>query len=112
MVIFWSGRGYLVPLGTFLASLATEIVTESLSGDEHYYQERAWPLWLALMTAAAVCYGLGKKLNRPTTDPNAQASLAPPPARPLHTFFFVRMEYWGAILAALAVGSCVARSFR
>ncbi len=110
MVIFWSGRGYLVPLGTFLISLITEYVTETLAGDEHYYQERAWPLWLALMAAAALSYGLGKKLNRPTTDPHAQASIAPTPGRPRHTFLFVRMEYWGAILAALAVGSCVARS--
>ena len=41
MVIVWSGKGYLVPVGTFVISLATEFVTETLSGDEKYYQERA-----------------------------------------------------------------------
>jgi hypothetical protein len=109
MVIFWSGRGYLVPLGTFLISLITEYATETLTGDEHYYQQHAFPLWLALMTSAVLCYVLGKRLNRPTSDLHAQASLAPPAGRPRHTFFFVRMEYWGAILAALAVGSCLSR---
>ncbi len=36
MVIVWSGKGYLVPLGTFVISLATEYVTETLFADEKY----------------------------------------------------------------------------
>jgi hypothetical protein len=112
MVILWSGRGYLVPVGTFVISLVMEWVTESLTGDEAYYQESAWPLSLALLAAAALAYGVGKRLNRPRSDPHAQPSVAAPAERARHTFFFIRMEYWGPILAALAAGSCVARSLR
>lgn len=110
MVIIWSGKGYLVLLGTFVISLVTEFLTETVVGDERYYQESAWPLSLALMASAALSYGVGRRLNRTPTDPLAQPSVAPPVGRPRHSFFFVRMEYWGPILAALAVGSCVARS--
>jgi hypothetical protein len=110
VVIVWSGHGYIVPIGTYLISLATEYVTETLVADERFYQEHGWPLSLALMAAAVLSYAVGKRLNRTTADPHAQPSLASPPGRPHHTFFFVRMEYWGPILAALAVGSCLVRS--
>lgn len=85
-------------------------MTETLVGDEKYYQEHAWPLWLALMAAAVLSYTVGKRLNRTTTDPHAQPSIASPAGRARHTFFFVRVEHWGPILAALAVGSCIVRS--
>ncbi len=62
------------------------------------------------MAAAALSYVVGKRLNRTTTDPHAQPSIASPAGRPRHTFLFLRMEHWGPILAALAVGSCVVRS--
>lgn len=110
MVIVWSGRGYLVPVATFVISLATEYVTETLFADEKYYQEQAWPLSLALMAAAVVSYGVGKRLNRTTTDPHAQPSSASPAGPPRHTFFFLRMERWGPILAAIALLSFFLRS--
>lgn len=110
MVIVWSGRGYLVPLGTFVISLITEWMTESLVGDEQYYQESAWPLSLALMAAAVLAYGAGKRLNRTTTDPHAQPSIGAPARRARHTFLFIPMEHWGPILAGLAAASCLARS--
>jgi hypothetical protein len=110
MVIVWSGRGYLVPLGTFVISLVTEWMTESLVADEQYYQESAWPLSLALLAAAVLAYGVGKRLNRTTTDPHAQPSVAGPAERARHTFFLIRMEHWGPILAGLAAASCLVRS--
>ncbi len=111
VVIVWSGRGYIVPAATFAISLATEYMTETLFADEKYYQKQAWPLSLALMAAAGVCYGVGKRLNRATTDSRAQPSIAPPAGR-AHTFFFVRMELWGPILAAIALVSFFVRSLR
>lgn len=112
MVIVWSGRGYIVPAVTFVISLATEYITETLFLDEKYYQEQAWPLSLALMAAAVICYGVGKRLNQATPDSRAQPSIAPPAGRARHTFFFVRMEHWGPILAAIALLSFFVRSLR
>ena len=110
MVIFWSGRGYLVPLGTFVISLITEWMTETLVGDEQYYQQSAWPLSLAMLGAAVLAYRVGKRLNRTTTDPHAQPSIGAPAGRARHTFLFIPMEHWGPILAGLAAASCLARS--
>ncbi len=110
MVIIWSGHGYLVPVATFFISLVTEYVTERLFADESYYQQQAWPLSLALMAAAVVSYGVGKHLNRTTTDPHTDPSIVPPGGRPRHTFLFVRMEHWGPILAAIALLSFFVRS--
>jgi hypothetical protein len=38
MILVWSGRGYVVPASTFLASLATEVLTEATLEDDRYYQ--------------------------------------------------------------------------
>jgi hypothetical protein len=86
-MIIWKGWGFLVAVFTFGASLAMELITESIAGDDTFYQNEAWPLALALVLAGVLTWFVGRKLQ----------------ARGAHTFFFIPMHYWGVALIALAV---------
>jgi len=111
MILVWSGRGYVVPASTFLASLATEVLTEATLEDDRYYQEHAWPLSIALAVGGIVSYVVGKAGKQGPGDPLAQPSLASPkPARSRHSFFWVRAEYWGIGLILGAVLNLLLRA--
>jgi len=100
MLIVWSGRGFLVPVFTFGSCLLTEVVTEAVFKDDAFYQRHAWPLALALTIAAGATFVVGRRLNQPPAA--EQPSLAPPPVSAPHTLFWLRMEYWAALLLAAA----------
>jgi hypothetical protein len=61
-MIIWRGWGFLVAVFAFGASLVTELVTESVTGDDGFYQREAWPLALASVVAGIVTWLVGKKL--------------------------------------------------
>jgi hypothetical protein len=102
-MIIWRGWGFLVAVFAFGASLAMELVTESMTGDDDFYQKEAWPLALAFVVAGVVTWFVGKRLNaraaRSTIDEATGQKLT---IGGSHTFFFVPMHYWAVVLIALA----------
>jgi hypothetical protein len=102
-MIIWRGWGFLVAVFAFGASLAMELITESMTGDDDFYQKEAWPLALALVVAGVVTWFVGKKLNargaRTVIDKATGRELTIDGS---HTFFFVPMHYWAVVLIALA----------
>ena len=54
MLIFWSGKGWVVPAATFGASLLAEILSENITGDDQYYQTHGFAFSLALWASAAI----------------------------------------------------------
>lgn len=109
-MIIWSGWGFLVAVFVFGASLAMEIVTESLAGDDTLYQTQAWPLALALVAAGIATWFVGKYLNargaRIVIDKATGKELT---IDGRHNFFFIPMHYWGPVLIVLAVLAFVLR---
>jgi hypothetical protein len=103
-MIIWRGWGFLVAVFVFGASLAMELITESLTGDDDFYQKEAWPLALAFVVAGIVTWFVGKQLHargaRVVIDKATGRELA---IGGSHTFFFVPMHYWAVVLIALAV---------
>ncbi len=97
-VIIWRGLGFLVALFTFVSSLAMELATEAITGDDAYYQREGLPLAVALAIAGALSLGVGTALRRGGRVPLRQ-----------HSLFFIPMQLWGPILLALGVGAWVAR---
>jgi hypothetical protein len=97
-MIIWSGWGFIVALIVFGASLLAEVSIEASLHDGNYYQSHGWPLALALLGSAVVTWFLGSFLNR-----QPEQSAIP------HRFFFIPMQYWGPILAVVAIGSLVIR---
>ncbi len=103
-MIIWRGWGFLVAVFVFGASLAMELVTESLTGDDDLYQTQAWPLALALVAAGIATWFVGKYLNakgaRTVIDKATGKELT---IGGRHDFFFIPMHYWGPALIGLAV---------
>jgi hypothetical protein len=103
-MVIWSGLGFLVAVVAFLLLLLAEYGTEALSGDDSYYQAHGWPKLLALWLAGAVIWLLGAYLNRKQGKVMIEKETGREVLlKPDHSFFFIRMEYWGPILLALGV---------
>jgi hypothetical protein len=97
-MIIWSGKGFLVAVIVFLCSLGMEFVTESVTGNSAYYQQSAWPLPLAFLTAAVltalVAFLWIAELERHQ-----------------HALFFIPIAWWPLILTALSLGTLLYRLF-
>jgi hypothetical protein len=102
-MIIWKGWGFLVAVFAFGASLAMELITESITKNDDFYQQEAWPLALALVIAGIVTWFAGKALHargaRTVIDKATGQELT---IGGSHSFFFVPMHYWGVLLIALA----------
>jgi hypothetical protein len=102
-MIIWRGWGFLVAVFAFGASLAMELITESMMGDDDFYQREAWPLAVAFVVAGVVTWFVGQTLNarssRTASDtvPGGERTTSA-----AHSLFFVPMQYWGVLLIALA----------
>jgi hypothetical protein len=107
-MIIWKGWGFLVAVFAFGASLAMELITESVTGDPDFYQKQAWPLALAFVAAGVVTWFVGQALHtrggRTVIDKATGQELT---IGGSHTFFFVPMHYWGLVLIVLATLSFV-----
>ena len=98
MVIIWRGLGFLVLVVVLAIMFGAQYFTQRSLGDA-YWEQQAWPAAAGLTAAGAVCWFLGRKLNKPARkDAN--------PRRPwTHDLLFLRMEWWAFPLAALAVAA-------
>lgn len=109
-MIIWSGWGFLVAVIVFGASLAMELVTETLFRDDRFYQTHAWPLTLALALSGVIIWTLGTYLHargaRTVIDKSTGQELT---IAARHTFFFIPMRYWGPLLLALSLLPFVVR---
>jgi hypothetical protein len=111
-VIIWSGWGFMVFLIVFAASLLAESSVESALHDQNYYQSHGWPLAVALIASAVVTWFLGSFLNRqPERTVIDKETGREEILRGVnrHRFFFIPMQNWGLILAALAIVSFALR---
>ena len=98
MVIIWRGFGIVVLFITLGCALGANLLANKFAG-EGYWSHNAWPFAAAMVAAGAVCWLLGRRLNKPARkDAN--------PRRPwTHDFFFLRMEWWAVPLIAVAIGA-------
>ena len=88
-MITWTRLGYLVPVmgvGTFACS---QLVIDSVMGED-FYTSHQWPKLVACSLAAIPLIVLGRWLNKDEIDDE------------LHTFNFLPIEYWG--VGCIAVG--------
>lgn len=103
-MIIWKGLGFLVAVITFLLSLVMEVVTESITNNEMYYQENSLPLAIAILLSGIINGVLGKRLNkqkaRTLIDKETGEEVI---LKNDHSLFFIPMEYWGIILCVGAV---------
>jgi hypothetical protein len=93
----------VVPVFAFLVALGTELVAESITGQDRFYQDHPW-LVVAAMVVAGGLVGLvalyvGRQPARVVIDKQTGEELT---LQPKHTFFFVPIQYWAVLLPAIA----------
>ena len=109
-MIIWTRLGFLVLVITFLLSLGAEIITESMTNDENYYQENSLPFAVAILLSGIINGFLGKWLNNEKSkiliDKETGKEVI---LKNNHSLFFIPMEYWGVILV---IGSVLILIFK
>lgn len=109
-MVIWSGWGILVVLIPFLALAALQLGADSLVGAGTYRQHNGWLAPVVLVASALAIWLLGRRLNgqsgRVLIDEATGERVI---MRPRHSLFWIRMEYWAAVLALGAIWMAVAR---
>ena len=103
-MIIWSGLGFLVAVVGFGCVLGAEFLTEAAFNDDQYFQSHGWPMLVAFLVAGAIVWFLGRYLNdkgtRRLIDPETNQEVT---LKSNHSFFFIPMQYWGAIFVVLGI---------
>lgn len=104
--LIWSGKGYLVAAIVFGSSLVANLITNSVTGGEAYWDAHRWPFAVSLFVSALACSYVSLSLQgrgaRRLVDPETGEEVV---LKEPDTLFFVPMAWWGPILA---VGGAVA----
>lgn len=102
MLIFWRGLGWLVPVVSLGAMIMSQLAIDAVYGDG-FYTATAWPKDAAVVFTALSIVLLGLYLNhvkrRTLVDEETGEVLG---KAPLHSFLFIPIEYWAAIILALS----------
>lgn len=95
MIIVWRGLGLLVLFVTLGCCVGANLLANKFLGDG-YWEHNGWPFAAGIGAAGAICWLLGRRLNR-TARRDAN------PRRPwTHDLFWLRMEWWSFPLVAAA----------
>ncbi|QAA34638.1 hypothetical protein [Clostridium manihotivorum] len=98
-MIIWKGYGIL----TFVFLILSFTVVELVAGKE-FYGAHSWVSLFAYLLAGLLCFFVGRALNRGNgkvyIDKETGQEII---ARRTHSFFFIKMEYWGFILPILGI---------
>jgi hypothetical protein len=98
--LVWSGKGFWVPVVTFLSCLGMELFVRAIFHDDHYYQTHGWPIFCAFLFSAAVVATIAQMClrERELRDMKTGEYVV---IRENHTFFFVNIKFWPYILVVL-----------
>lgn len=102
MFIF-SGLGFLVPILAFVAFLLTEYVTRYLTGDENYYSQHPWVIFVGALFGSALVFGLSRLL-RQWPKPRTVQDIETGEVMIIHgnhSFFFIPVRFWPLLIIFL-----------
>jgi len=102
-MIIWRGYGWVVPLIFFAFFLCMNVLVDSVSGSETYYQDNDWPRALGLLLGAVAVGGLGFLVNHKRRVVYVDEVTGEVAKAKSHSLFFVPIEYW-TMLGPLLVG--------
>lgn len=103
-MLIWTGAGFLVPLCAFALSFATNYLTQFITGSDIYWDQHKWPLGVSLLVSAILFWHIGKQVDslpaKILVDKETGKEVV---LKDNHSFFFVKIRYWGPILAVAAI---------
>jgi len=95
MIIIWTGFGFLVAIIGFAALILTELVSESLTKNEQFYQQNSWMILVGMTVAAVLTFGLHKllSLKKPkiVIDKETGQEIE---LEGSHSLFFIPVKWW------------------
>ena len=98
-MIFWTGYGifaFLIPVAAFLIVF--------LIGGGDGTDTSDWLFFFPLLLSSLGCWFLGKRLNsrkgKILIDPDTGAEVL---LRTSHSFWFIKLEYWGVVYGILSL---------
>jgi hypothetical protein len=103
-MIIWAGYGFIIAIIVFVKSLLAELISESISHNNKFYQENYIPLGISFITSGIVIYYLKKyfdkkKANNEGTRVFDNVSIA----KEGHHLFFIPFKYWSYIMIVLGI---------
>jgi len=103
-MVIWSGLGFLVAVFVFGCSLIANLLTNYLTGSEDYWDEHKWPMGVSLLISALLSWAVGSWLADGKTKTLVDKETGEETTvTPSHTFFFIKMHWWGPILLFIGV---------
>jgi hypothetical protein len=103
-MIIWTGWGFLVALIVFACALVTNLIADSRTGGDAYWNAHKWPMGVALLVAAILCWFIGLAFHdrkpRVLIDAETGKEVV---FRKSHSLFFIPVRWWGPILGILAL---------
>ena len=105
-MIVWQGKGWLVAVIVFGCSLLANLITNSVTGSEDYWNQSLQPFAISLVIAGGICWSLGMRLEQgPTRTLVDEATGERFELKHKHTFFWIPVKWCGliAFLGAIAI---------
>ena len=103
-MIIWNGLGFLVFVFVFGCSLVANLIVNAATGSDTYWEQHKWPFGLSLLFAAALSWFVGHFLaarkQRTLIDKATGEEIV---VKSYPALFFIRMHWWGPILAATGI---------
>lgn len=105
MLFIWRGYGFLVPIITIVVGALVTVLFHLI-----FKNNQPWGLSVGSFVSAAIIWFWGKKLNDPAKnrvmiDKATGQELI---LKPNHSLFFIKMQYWAFLVAALGVITLIA----
>ena len=107
-MIIWSGKGHLVAVFVFVCSIEAKMLTYSLNGSNQYWDQNGWPMGISLLASAFLCWYVGRILaSKQETIFIEKETGKEVVVKSNHALFFIKMHWWGPILAILGARKVV-----
>ena len=107
-MIIWQGFGVIALLIPILVSVLTEASLDGAFG-KGYYAAHPLALTLSLLISAVIVWFVGARLNnapgRVLVDPESGQKVE---LKKRHTLFWIPMQWFGLVIAAVGVGMAFA----
>lgn len=80
------------------------LITNSITGNGFYYDHHKWPFGISLFFAAILSWFIGRLLAKRKAKTLIEKDTGKEiVVEPYHALFFIRMHWWGPILATTGI---------
>ncbi len=106
-MVVWTGLGFLVAIIGIGALVGTEVISESITGNESFYQDNPWVILFGMLAAALITFALNKTLLAPKSqtviDKETRQEIV---LKKDHSLFFIPTKWWPIIF--IVIGAIIA----